>query len=160
MRLVEFDERLARNSIPEPNSGCLLWTAAVARNGYGVASYWRGGRQKTEYAHRIAYKLANGSIPTGLYICHKCDVRSCINPEHLFAGTAADNTGDMTRKGRHAGLRRKGSAHPRSKINEEAVRRILSAEGTHKEIGKEFGISADNVCLIRGNKAWQHVGRG
>ena len=79
MRYAPIAERLARNSIPEPNTGCILWTAVCDRGGYARMSL---GRTMAS-AHRVAYELANGPIPEGLDIDHKCRVRSCVNPEHL-----------------------------------------------------------------------------
>lgn len=158
MRLIDFSEKLAKNSIPEPNSGCFLWTGAVSNSGYGIASYSRDGIGRIEYAHRLAYRVAYGGIPNKFYICHKCDVPSCVNPQHLFAGTPADNSRDMTRKGRAAGFRRKGSAHPRSKLTDDAVRAIRADRRLNKEIASDYGISASNISLIKTNKAWQHLG--
>ena len=89
-----FEERF----IPEPNSGCWLWDGAVNDKGYGVF-YWRRTRR---YAHRASYEIYRGPIRYGMFVCHKCDNPSCVNPAHLFEGTAEDNMQDCVRKGRHA----------------------------------------------------------
>jgi len=86
-------------TIPEPNSGCLLWEGATVAGGYGVFS--RAG--KLVLAHRVAWEEANGTIPVGLHVCHTCDVPGCCNPAHLFLGTAVDNARDMVAKGRARG---------------------------------------------------------
>ena len=90
-------ERLDCFSIPEPNSGCVLWMGATAGDmGYGKVS-WRG---KQEPAHRMAWVDARGPIPAGLFVLHKCDVPSCINVNHLRLGTHAENMADKKNKGR------------------------------------------------------------
>lgn len=83
-------------AIPVPGPGCWLWLGPTA-NGYGVFND-QGRRVR---AHRAAYEQANGPIPDGMVICHKCDTPSCVNPDHLFCGTQRDNVRDMAVKGRH-----------------------------------------------------------
>ena len=82
--------------MPEPNSGCLLWIAGTNHKGYGVLNL----DGKALKAHRVAWAHRYGPIPPRLQVCHKCDVRSCINTDHLFLGTNRDNVLDMIRKGR------------------------------------------------------------
>jgi hypothetical protein len=89
-------ERIDALSIPEPNSGCFLWLGNLTTRDYGqirVERHWRK-------AHRVAYELAKGGIPEGAYICHRCDVQICVNPDHLYAGTAKTNFEDMRARGR------------------------------------------------------------
>lgn len=97
-------------SIPDNRDGCWLWTGGKSKVGYGMI---REGRRGTPLilAHRFSYELLVGPIPDGLLACHKCDVRNCVNPQHIFIGTHADNTADMMRKGRnrHGNGRRKAA---------------------------------------------------
>jgi hypothetical protein len=77
---------------------CLLWTGYVQPNGYAKTSY----QGRPEWAHRAAWQKANGPIPEGMWVLHRCDVPLCINPDHLFLGTHRDNMADMRAKGRSA----------------------------------------------------------
>lgn len=101
MILSSAIERFNAAYLPVPESGCWLWEHAT--NGlYGVMRY--NGRQ--EYAHRVAFALFRGPIPQGIIVCHKCDVPSCVNPEHLFLGTHKTNCDDKFAKGRANYIRR------------------------------------------------------
>jgi hypothetical protein len=97
IRTQTVGERFARLISPEPNTGCWLWTGAHGGNGYGK---FKTNKTTTWWAHRLAWTLHKGPIPTGMMVCHHCDTPICVNPDHLFIGDAAANLRDMTAKGR------------------------------------------------------------
>lgn len=86
--------------IPEPNTGCWLWIGSLRDNGYGLYSPRVNGKRRTASAHRWSWELRHGPIPAGMQANHKCDVPSCVNPDHLFLGTQSDNMKDACRKRR------------------------------------------------------------
>jgi HNH endonuclease len=100
MNLLDLDRlRIAFESkyIPEPMSGCWLWTGALWTSGYGQMKIpWT---RKNIGAHVASYLLHRGEIPLGLFVCHTCDLRPCVNPDHFFLGTQVDNMRDASRKG-------------------------------------------------------------
>jgi hypothetical protein len=91
--------RFSRYLSPKNSNGCILWVGAKNNAGYG--QFGLGVGKKMVMAHRLIWELVRGPIPRGLLVCHRCDVPSCVNPDHLFLGTHADNMSDMVAKGRH-----------------------------------------------------------
>ena len=83
-------ERLAFYSKPEPLSGCHIWNGGAFNCGYGRLRY----QGRAWLAHRLAWTLKHGPIPDGMILCHRCNVRRCVNPDHLALGTCADNNAD------------------------------------------------------------------
>lgn len=87
----------------EPNTGCWLWSMGMSGEGYGIL---RNESAEVEKAHRFSYRTFVGDIPNGRLICHHCDTKLCVNPDHLYAGTPQDNVRDMVRRGRQHDQRR------------------------------------------------------
>ncbi len=143
--------------IVEPG-GCWVWMGLVDSDGYGRMQ--TGSRancnSRMMRAHRLSWEIHNGPIPPGkgchgTCVLHRCDNPPCVNPEHLFLGSNADNVADKIAKGRARYLR--GAAHSRAKLTDAEVARIRSLNGTltHREISKHFGISHGHVSnLING----------
>jgi hypothetical protein len=133
---------------------CWEWQGAKLVNGYGRIAINSSGQ--VESAHRVAYVLGGkGSIEKGLFVCHACDNPSCVNPNHLFLGTAKENTQDMIKKGRNDN--RKGENSAVNKLNEEQVLAIREDPRSTRAIAKEFGLGASTVCEIKNRKLWSHI---
>lgn len=154
---AEFVERFCSKSDRGP--GCWLWSASRTRAGYGQVRHGAA----TLYAHRVSYELYIGAVGDGLFVCHHCDNRRCVNPVHLFLGTAADNTRDMYAKGRQRNIRprrqARGERHGLHKLTAEQVadiRRRYAAGGvTQVQLGREYGVSDGHVCGIISGKFWR-----
>jgi hypothetical protein len=144
-------DRFMDKVIPEPNSGCWLWTATVDGCGYGL--FGVGGRGNSKRAHRVSYEMFKGPIKDGLKICHRCDNPSCVNPDHLFCGTDADNMADRGIKNRTA----KGVKNGKSILNDELVKFIRNDTRSERTIAAEIGVSRGTVNAVRSGKTWGHV---
>lgn len=131
---------------------CALWLGDLSTHGYGRFSV--GG--KHIQAHVYAWELANGPVPDGLCVLHRCDVRACVRVEHLFLGTRAENSADMAAKRRSTW----GERNPMAKLTDDAVRAIREryASGmTMREAAESFGTTEDNVRHIVLGKSWRHL---
>lgn len=151
-------ERLEAYTSPEPMSGCWLWTGAMNDSGYGSIGVRRDGLWVSSKAHRETWELHHGPIPAGVYVCHRCDNRACVNPQHLFLGTHADNMADMAKKGRAS--RHKGNA----KLTWADVAEIRAARArgeTYRAIGNRLGVTRHAVARVVCRRTWaDHEERG
>lgn len=143
-------------SIPEPNSGCWIWLNAInERNGYGAV---RIGK-KTTRAHRACYEIAHGvSLPSSIDVCHTCDVRCCVNPNHLFSGTRKDNMRDCSNKGRIKIPGLSGEDCPAAKLTELDVIAIRAAVGmSQRALGRQYGVDKGAIAHILHRKTWRNL---
>lgn len=112
-------------------------------------------------AHRVSWIKHNGPIPSGMHVCHKCDVKLCVNPDHLFLGTPADNLKDMVSKGRHATDYNNGTANHVAKLDEKTVREIrkryADGDGYQYELAKEYGVIQSTISAIVRRETWSHI---
>lgn len=173
-----FFAKVDKTSSPR---GCWEWTAGKNKNGYG-----KFYALKHDTAHRVSYIMHVGEIPVGMLVCHHCDNPACVNPNHLFLGTPADNSADMVAKGRSAKgdkssvrlnmasrprgdahhLRRmpelvkKGTAHPRHKLTEAQVLEIRALYKAGVGTGKLeslYGMSGGAIYAIVHRRTWKHL---
>lgn len=139
-----------------PWSGCWIWTARVGGKGYGYMSYEQGSQCEIG-AHRISWLLHRGEIPEGRYVCHRCDVPSCVNPDHLFLGTALENKGDCDQKGRARYVTRRGEASNKAKLTVEAVLDIRSGTQTSAEYARKYGVTPSTIRYVKRRQSWSHI---
>lgn len=139
--------------IPADKSKCWLWRGAKQNSGYGRFRY----KGRCEGAHRIAWLFEHGVLPE-LYVLHRCDNPSCVNPEHLFLGTCQDNVLDCIAKNRFN--RPKGVNHFRSKFTEPDILKIrgLIKQGFNdREISEDFNVCGTTIQAIREGRTWKHI---
>jgi hypothetical protein len=142
-------------------AGCWLWAGAVLHTGYGAFRL----NGETTRAHRKAWELANGPVPDGLCVCHRCDVRLCCRPSHLFLGSYADNNADMAGKGRSRNGAGQvfGSRHGMAKLTEDRVREIRrqyaldGGRGAATALAAEFNVSHKTITQVVRRAIWTHV---
>lgn len=153
---MSLAEQLKRHSGPATESGCIPWTGAKDDKGYGRLGN-KSLRLGTLASHRLAYELTHGPVPDGLFVLHRCDNPWCVNPDHLFVGTQADNMRDMRSKDRGP----KGSSHGQAKLTEDMVREIrrrYRAGGeTCRSLSLAYGVSTSVIGHVIKGDAWTHV---
>lgn len=146
-----LEERFTTYVEPVPFSGCWLWTGCVTDDGHG--RFWVNGAQPP--AHRASWRLHAGAIPDGAQVLHKCDVACCVNPNHLYLGTDADNARDRVMRGRSAPVDKENA--PNAKLTQVQVdeMRLLRAQGaTQRLLSAQFGISRSQVYNIVNRRQW------
>lgn len=146
---------------------CWVWTGALFSNGYGDC-YLPG--RKHNLVHRVIWEAVFGPIPEGFQILHKCDLRRCGRPDHLFQGTQQDNVDDMFAKGRQATAEQRAKNNPigeavgTAKLTELQVLEIrdLLATGTYggPDLAERFGVHPMTIAKIRQGVRWGHIAKG
>lgn len=148
-----FSSRIKRDG------DCILWTGDRDKGGYGRVTV--AFTQGIHFAHRLSWFLANGSFDLKCRILHRCDVRACVNPKHLWVGTQIDNIKDMCAKGRQRGVSRRGMEHPTSKLTDAEVKKMRAARAKlnvpYYKIAKLFNVSTMTAYRAVTSKAWSHI---
>lgn len=144
---IRFDEKW----MPEPFSGCWLWTASSYSFGHGMMRV----DGKGVGAHRISWILYRGDIPMGMCVCHKCDTPACVNPDHLFLGTKKDNSIDSARKGRHADFN--GEKNGRCKLSVDQVYEIRNSKETYRSLAIRYGVGKSTIGYVKDGTNWSQI---
>jgi hypothetical protein len=150
LKRVPLEQRLWAKT--DKTGDCWLWTAHRNRQGYGTLRV----QKRTRMAHRVAWELENGPIPSGLQVCHRCDNPPCVNPAHLFLGTSQDNKLDSVAKGRHAHGERDGFANLTAEIVAK-VRREHAEGVSCAELARRHGVTWAAIKFAIVRRTWRHV---
>ena len=147
-------DRFFARVIQTPKTECWLWTGGLTPNGYGKLMV----DGKMMVTHRYSWKIHYGNIPEGMCVCHKCDVRTCVNPNHLFLGTVQDNVNDRENKGR--GRRLHGIFGCNNILTEEQAmiaKACPEIRGAVTKIANAFNVHIATISAIKHHITWKHL---
>jgi len=169
----KYKKKIIEKSLKK--DGCWIWIGVVSNAGYGKTRY----EKKDISAHRLSYIVFIGSIPDGKNVCHKCDEKRCVNPEHLWLGSQSENIKDCVKKGRFTGTKgfkwtdevrkkmknrthadRKGEKHHLKKlINDDIkeIRRLYDSGINQKELSLRYKVHQSCISNIVRYKSWSHI---
>jgi len=152
-------KRILSKILIDETTGCWDWQGCIQSNGYARVTF----EYVTMGAHRLSYLAFKGLIPKGHDVCHKCDNRKCVNPEHLFIGTRLDNMKDAVSKSRQSkgdklSIPRRGDKSYLAKLTWGQVREIRASTLTTRQLANIYHVSADNIRRIKNNNTWREHG--
>ena len=134
----------------EQSQECWIWTGANNGKGYGQVTF----DGKRQLAHRVIWQVFRGEIPEGKFVCHTCDTPACVNPDHLFLGTNADNIKDSYNKGRS---NQQGEHNGNRKLTSEQVSEIRASSESCRVLARRFGIGKSQVSNIKTGVKWTNL---
>lgn len=140
-------EKLLQQCIKE-EYGCWLWTGRTTK-GYGVVSI----KNHPTYVHRLSYELYKGEIPKGMFVCHSCDVKNCMNPEHLWLGTNQENVTDAVQKKLHSF----GEDRPTAKLTDKDVLEIRESTLKMRKLAILYKVGLSTIWRAKNKVYWKHV---
>lgn len=145
----EMRDWLFNNADTTSSEGCWVSHIKPCSHGY-PATVWGGSPVRL---HRVSYELFKGPIPAGMVVCHHCDNRACVNPDHLFLGSSAENNADRDKKGRQA----RGEKAGRAKLTEKQVLAILADTRVQRVIAGAYGVGETAIQRIKSGQGWKHL---
>jgi len=149
------EQRFFTHVVCDLETGCWLWTASALSGQAGYGGFARRHRQSA-LAHHVSWEFAYGPIPPGLNVLHRCDVRICVRPDHLFLGTQLDNVQDRDAKGRGS----YGELHHHAKLTDAdvvAIRQRWPHGATQACLAHEFGVRPSQIANIVHRRSWKHL---
>jgi hypothetical protein len=158
---ARFWSRVERKSADE----CWVWTGSLTgKPGLKYGNFWIHPFG-TLRVHRVSWELANGPIPSGMFVCHKCDNSKCCNPAHLFLGTASDNNEDMYAKNRRISQKSakrdgdfaRGGENHKAKLTETIVAEIRTSTESTVLIARRLGLNRDTISRARYGHRWSWI---
>lgn len=145
----EMVARLNAGSIRNATTGCLEYQGRLNTYGYSVVTW----KRRPMAGHRIVYEFHHGQIAAGKIVCHRCDNRRCINPEHLFLGTPADNAADRDNKGRQA----RGDTSGRARLSATDILEIRQSNQPDAALAGRYGVGSQHIYKIKSRRVWKHI---
>lgn len=169
---IWIERFFSRVTEPTNPDDCWLWNSLKTKSGYGHFAVRQAGRSRKFRVHRMSYRMHYGPFDESLYVCHRCDTPLCVNPDHLFLGTALTNNRDSVSKGRrprgdwhHAHTKPelvlRGSRHGRARLTDQQVLDIRSTfalgKATTAELAEQFGVNSGTIHFVVKGQTWKHL---